>query len=139
MGFNPLQDFTGFSINASKLSQRGQTILFSIVCQLSGLDLGKTPFSDSFEVVWNSVRLVPTRQLHRQDKTFHFRSRVSDDRFDRVESVVRSDVRIANQVTKRGEILALYLDRSSPPVGKSRMVAHAWIHFRGIDASDLCA
>ena len=121
------------------LSQRGQTILFPIVRQLSGLDLGKPPLSDSFEVVWNSVRLVPTRQLHRQDEPLHFRSWVCDYRFDRVERVVRSYIRIANQETKGGEILALYLNRSSSPMGKSRMIAYPRIHFRGIDSGDLGA
>lgn len=83
--------------------------------------------------------VVPVRKFNRQDESLDFIRGVRHDRLNGVERVVGSDISVAHEVFKWGEIFAFDLQRTRFPVRERRVFLDSLVHVRWIDSSNLDA
>ena len=77
-----------------------EAVFTAVVRKLPSLDTIEAPGLHPFDVLRDLLGMFPSRQFDRQNQPFEFGGWISHDRFHGVESVVWSNIGIADQVTK---------------------------------------
>ena len=118
-------------------SFRNEAVFSTVVSKLPRFDAIETPGLDPLDVLRDLRRMFPSRKLDRKNQTAKLGGRVRDDRFNGVERVVRCNIGVANQVSKRLKQSSLHLLGFRTPVLKAGIFGDGLVHICRVNTDHL--